>query len=302
MATHKKGGLGRGLQALMGASENMTAANHAEHAINVENPAGNLQLISRDQMQAGKYQPRSHMDETALAELAHSISTQGLMQPIVVRSIGDNRYEIIAGERRYRAAGIAGLTEVPVLIKDVDDEHALSLALIENIQREDLNPLEEAQGLQRLIREFNYTHDTCAAAIGRSRSAVSNLLRLLNLAPTVQTMLLAGDIDMGHARALLSLESAQQIMLAQEINARRMSVRDTEKRVQAILNGEEIGAKKDKMRVVSGDIIRIEQQLSDSLGADVMIKMGAKNKGKMTIAFGNLDTLEGILAKIAPQE
>jgi ParB family transcriptional regulator, chromosome partitioning protein len=224
------------------------------------------------------------------------------MQPITVRPIGADRFEIIAGERRYRAAGIAGLTEVPVLIRELDDQQALSLALIENIQREDLNPLEEAQGLQRLIAEFGYTHDTCASAIGRSRSAVSNLLRLLNLAQPVQTMLLAGDIDMGHARALLSLPSAEQIMLAQEIATRRMSVRDTEKRVQAILAGEETGHRKDKMRVVSGDIIRIEQQLSDSLGAEVMIKMGAKNKGKMVINFGNLDTLEGILAKIAPQE
>ena len=300
MATQKKSGLGRGLQALMGASETMSAA--ASQTSAAENPAGHLQLIARDQLQAGKYQPRSHMDETALAELAHSIRTQGLMQPILVRQIGVDKYEIIAGERRYRAAGLAGLNEIPVLIKNVDDENALSLALIENIQREDLNPLEEAQGLQRLIKEFNYTHETCASAIGRSRSAVSNLLRLLNLAPTVQTMLLAGDIDMGHARALLSLDSAQQIMLATEINARRMSVRDTEKRVQAILNGEMLNGKKDKMRIVSGDIIRIEQQLSDSLGADVIIKMGAKNKGKMTISFGNLDTLEGILAKIAPQE
>lgn len=292
MATQKKG-LGRGLQALMGASETMTQAS-------VNNPAGNLQLLPRTQLQAGKYQPRSQMDESALAELAHSITTQGIMQPIVVRPIGDDKYEIIAGERRFRAAGLAGLTEVPVLIKNVGDEQALSLSLIENIQREDLNPLEEAQGLQRLIREFDYTHDSCATAIGRSRSAVSNLLRLLNLAPAVQTMLLASDIDMGHARALLSLDAAQQIMLATEINARRLSVRDTEKRVHAIVQGE-TSQPKDKMRVVSGDIIRIEQQLSDSLGAEVMIKMGAKNKGKMTIAFGNLDTLEGILAKIAPQ-
>ena len=295
MVTNKKGGLGRGLQALMGASETMTSAAAAE------NPAGNLQLLPREQLQAGKYQPRSQMDESALAELTHSIVTQGIMQPIVVRPIGDNKYEIIAGERRFRAAGLAGLTEVPVLIKNVGDEQALSLSLIENIQREDLNPLEEAQGLQRLIREFDYTHDSCAAAIGRSRSAVSNLLRLLNLAPAVQTMLLAGDIDMGHARALLSLDAAQQIMLATEINARRLSVRDTEKRVQAILQGDS-SQPKDKMRIVSGDIIRIEQQLSDSLGAEVMIKMGAKNKGKMTIAFGNLDTLEGILAKIVVPE
>ncbi|TDR32521.1 ParB/RepB/Spo0J family partition protein [Hydromonas duriensis] len=292
MVTKQKKGLGRGLESLLGASNSMNQQAHDA----AENPAGNLQMLARDKMQAGKYQPRNHMDETALTELASSIASNGLMQPITVRAIGNDLYEIIAGERRYRAAGIAGLTEVPVLIVDVDDKQALSLALIENIQREDLNPLEEAQGLQRLIAEFNYTHDTCASAIGRSRSAVSNLLRLLNLAPAVQTMLLAGDIDMGHARALLSLESAQQVMLAQEINARRLSVRDTEKRVQAILKGE--GDKKEKMRVVSGDIIRLEQQLSDCLGAAVSLKMGKKNQGKMVIEFANLDVLDGIMAKL----
>lgn len=302
MVTKGKKGLGRGLEALMGASNAMNQQ-HTPTAVSVEdNPAGNLQMVARDRIQAGKYQPRSHMDETALAELAASITANGLMQPIIVRAIASDRYEIIAGERRYRAAGIAGMSEVPVLIKEVSDQDALSLALIENIQREDLNPLEEAQGIQRLIREFDYTHESCAQAIGRSRSAVSNLLRLLNLAPPVQTMLLAGDIDMGHARALLSLDAAQQIMLAQEVCAKRLSVRDTEKRVQAILNGEPAEDRRDKMRVVSGDIIRIEQQLSDVLGADVMIKLGAKNKGKMTISFGNLDTLEGILSKIVPAE
>ncbi|MCE1160964.1 MAG: ParB/RepB/Spo0J family partition protein, partial [Burkholderiales bacterium] len=211
MASKGKKGLGRGIDALLGGSHSMNVLNDAHKAELEHNPAGQLTLLSRDVLQAGKYQPRSHMDETALNELADSIREQGLMQPIIVRSIGNERYEIIAGERRYRAAGIAGLTEVPVLIKEVDDKNALSLALIENIQREDLNAIEEAQGLQRLIQEFNYTHETCAQAIGRSRSAVSNLLRLLNLAPAVQTMLLAGDVEMGHARALLSLEAAQQI-------------------------------------------------------------------------------------------
>lgn len=296
MVTKVKKGLGRGLESLLGSSNTMNQNAHDAEP----NPAGQLQMLARDKIQAGKYQPRSHMDETALSELASSIAVNGLMQPITVRAIDSSRYEIIAGERRYRAAGIAGLTEVPVLIIEVDDKTALSLSLIENIQREDLNPLEEAQGLQRLISEFQYTHDTCATAIGRSRSAVSNLLRLLNLAPAVQTMLLAGDIDMGHARALLSLDSAQQVMLAQEVNARRLSVRDTEKRVQAILKGEEESGK-SKIRVVSGDIIRLEQQLSDSLGAAVSLKMGKKNQGKMVIEFSNLDILEGIMAKIAPQ-
>ena len=229
------------------------------------------------------------------------------MQPIIVRSIGNERYEIIAGERRYRAAGIAGLTEVPVLIKEVDDKNALSLALIENIQHEDLNAIEEAQGLQRLIHEFDYTHETCAQAIGRSRSAVSNLLRLLNLAQPVQTMLLAGDVEMGHARALLSLDSAQQVMLAQEIANKRLSVREAEKRVQQIQTQIQKGEGEQnqhtaKNRAISGDIKALQEKLSDALGAQVDIKMGAKNKGKMTIAFANLDILDGIIHKIVPNE
>ena len=298
MATKSKKGLGRGIDALLGGSHSMNAINEAHNAELDKNPAGQLTMLARDAMQAGKYQPRSHMDETALNELAESIREQGLMQPIIVRSIGANKYEIIAGERRYRAAGIAGLTEVPVLIKEVDDKNALSLALIENIQREDLNAIEEAQGLQRLIREFDYTHETCAQAIGRSRSTVSNLLRLLNLAQPVQTMLLAGDVEMGHARALLSLEAAQQIMLAQEIANRRLSVRDAEKRVAQVQKGEgENTSKATKTRVITGDIKALQEKLSDTLGAQVTIKMGTKNKGKMTIAFGNLDVLDGIIAK-----
>ena len=307
MATKSKKGLGRGIDALLGGSHSMNALNEAHNAELDKNPAGQLTMLARDLMQAGKYQPRSHMDETALNELADSIKEQGLMQPIIVRSIGNERYEIIAGERRYRAAGIAGLTEVPVLIKEVDDKNALSLALIENIQREDLNAIEEAQGLQRLIHEFDYTHETCAQAIGRSRSAVSNLLRLLNLAQPVQTMLLAGDVEMGHARALLSLDAAQQIILAQEIANKRLSVRDTEKRVQQIQTQIQKGEGEQnqhtaKNRAISGDIKSLQEKLSDALGAQVDIKMGAKNKGKMTIAFANLDILDGIIHKIVPNE
>ncbi len=307
MATKNKKGLGRGIDALLGGSHSMNALNEAHNAELDKNPAGQLTMLARDVLQAGKYQPRSHMDETALNELADSIKEQGLMQPIIVRSIGNERYEIIAGERRYRAAGIAGLTEVPVLIKEVDDKNALSLALIENIQREDLNAIEEAQGLQRLIREFDYTHETCAQAIGRSRSAVSNLLRLLNLAQPVQTMLLAGDVEMGHARALLSLDAAQQIILAQEIANKRLSVRDTEKRVQQIQTQIQKGEGEQnqhtaKNRAISGDIKALQEKLSDALGAQVDIKMGAKNKGKMVIAFGNLDVLDGIIHKIVPNE
>ena len=307
MATKSKKGLGRGIDALLGGSHSMNALNEAHNAELDKNPAGQLTMLARDLMQAGKYQPRSHMDETALNELADSIKEQGFMQPIIVRSIGNERYEIIAGERRYRAAGIAGLTEVPVLIKEVDDKNALSLALIENIQREDLNAIEEAQGLQRLIREFDYTHETCAQAIGRSRSAVSNLLRLLNLAQPVQTMLLAGDVEMGHARALLSLDSAQQVMLAQEIANKRLSVREAEKRVQQIQTQIQKGEGEQnqhtaKNRAISGDIKALQEKLSDALGAQVDIKMGAKNKGKMTIAFANLDILDGIIHKIVPNE
>ena len=307
MATKSKKGLGRGIDALLGGSHSMNALNEAHNAELDKNPAGQLTMLARDVLQAGKYQPRSHMDETALNELADSIKEQGLMQPIIVRSIGNERYEIIAGERRYRAAGIAGLTEVPVLIKEVDDKNALSLALIENIQREDLNAIEEAQGLQRLIHEFDYTHETCAQAIGRSRSAVSNLLRLLNLAQPVQTMLLAGDVEMGHARALLSLDAAQQIILAQEIANKRLSVRDTEKRVQQIQTQIQKGEGEQnqhtaKNRAISGDIKSLQEKLSDALGAQVDIKMGAKNKGKMTIAFANLDILDGIIHKIVPNE
>ena len=307
MATKSKKGLGRGIDALLGGSHSMNALNEAHKAELEHNPAGQLTMLARDVMQAGKYQPRSHMDETALNELADSIREQGLMQPIIVRSIGNERYEIIAGERRYRAAGIAGLTEVPVLIKEVDDKNALSLALIENIQREDLNAIEEAQGLQRLIHEFDYTHETCAQAIGRSRSAVSNLLRLLNLAQPVQTMLLAGDVEMGHARALLSLDSAQQVMLAQEIANKRLSVREAEKRVQQIQTQIQKGEGEQnqhtaKNRAISGDIKALQEKLSDALGAQVDIKMDAKNKGKMTIAFANLDILDGIIHKIVPNE
>lgn len=309
MVTKNKKGLGRGIDALLGGSQSMNAQHEQnetqreqEQQRQTPNPAGQLRLLSREVLQAGQYQPRSHMDETALNELAQSIREQGMMQPIIVRSIAQGRYEIIAGERRYRAAGIAGLTEVPVLIKEVDDKNALSLALIENIQREDLNAIEEAQGLQRLIQEFNYTHETCAQAIGRSRSAVSNLLRLLQLAEPVQTMLLAGDIEMGHARSLLSLEPAHQIMLAQEISNKRLSVREAEKKVQEHQRNPHKSEPRNAQKSISGDVKALQQKLSDALGAQVEIKMGAKNKGKMTIAFGNLDVLDGIIAKIADTE
>lgn len=248
-------------------------------------------------MQAGKYQPRTRMDEGALQELAASIRAQGVMQPILVRSIGDDRYEIIAGERRFRAAKLAGLEEVPVLVKNVPDQAAAAMALIENIQREDLNPLEEAQGIQRLLDEFDFTHEQAAESVGRSRSAVSNLLRLLNLATPVQTMLLAGDLDMGHARALLAVDAATQIQLANQVVNKRMSVRETEKLVSSTTK--EAPATKARAANDGGrDTRRLEEELSDLLSANVKIKMGGRGRGKLQIDFGDLDALEGILGRL----
>ncbi len=263
-------------------------------AVKIEGAPNTLPLT---QMQAGKYQPRTRMDEGALQELAASIRAQGLMQPILVRPIGAGRYEIIAGERRFRAANIAGLTEVPVLVKDVPDQAAAAMALIENIQREDLNPLEEAQGIQRLLDEFNFTHEQAAESVGRSRSAVSNLLRLLNLAAAVQTMLLAGDLDMGHARALLAVDAATQIQLAHQVVNRRLSVRETEKLVAATTKA--VPTVKAKVAQDGGrDTRRLEEELSDLLAATVKIKVGRRGRGQLTVDFGDLDSLEGILLRL----
>jgi ParB family transcriptional regulator, chromosome partitioning protein len=293
MATKKSKGLGRGLDALLGGSSDITEA--------VPSMPGAPSALHVSQMQAGKYQPRTRMDEGALNELAASIKAQGLMQPILVRPVGHNgadKYEIIAGERRFRAAQLAGLTEVPVLVKEVDDQAAAAMALIENIQREDLNPLEEAQGIQRLITDFDFTHEQAAGAVGRSRSAVSNLLRLLNLAKPVQTMLMAGDIDMGHARALLATDAATQITLANQIVAKRMSVRDAEKLVTRAAAEQAAGAKPRASKEKSRDITRLEEELSDALATQVAIKLGAKNKGQLIIDFANLDALDDLLGKL----
>ena len=287
-ATMKKKGLGRGLEALLGGSSDITEAVRSEGLPNV---------LRLDSMQAGKYQPRTRMDEGALQELAASIRAQGVMQPILVRSIGDDRYEIIAGERRFRAAKLAGLEEVPVLVKNVPDQAAAAMALIENIQREDLNPLEEAQGIQRLLDEFDFTHEQAAESVGRSRSAVSNLLRLLNLATPVQTMLLAGDLDMGHARALLAVDAATQIQLANQVVNKRMSVRETEKLVSSTTK--EVPTTKARAANDGGrDTRRLEEELSDLLSANVKIKMGGRGRGKLQIDFGDLDALEGILGRL----
>ncbi len=286
--TKKKKGLGRGLEVLLGSAPDLSS----------DSPL--VSPLSMARLKAGKYQPRSRMDEGALNDLAASIREQGVMQPILVRpledTVGGKRYEIIAGERRFRAAQIAGLKEIPAIVKNVDDRAAAAMALIENMQREDLNPLEEATGIQRLIHDFNFTHEQAAQSVGRSRSAVTNLLRLLNLTEPVQTMLTAGDIDMGHARALLGVEGAVQIALATQIVAKRLSVREAEKLVAQEINRQNNPPKPVKEK--SQDLVNLETELSDLLATKVSFKVGAKGKGKLVIDFANLDVLDGLLAKI----
>lgn len=303
MVTKKPKGLGRGLEALLGpkVDDAAVAAANAKQ--------GEPNTLPLDQLVPGMYQPRTRMDEGALYELAESIKAQGIMQPILVRKLesGKNagKYEIIAGERRSRAAKLAGLNEVPVLVRNVPNEAAAAMALIENIQREDLNPLEEAQGLNRLIKEFGLTHELAAQAVGRSRSAASNLLRLLNLANPVQTMLMAGDIDMGHARALLALDRATQITAANQISAKKLSVREAEslvKKLSAEFNLVPQKPKKEKTR----DMKRVEEELSDLLTAqvEVRVKKRVKRNGKLedmgevAIQFGSLDALNGLIDKL----
>lgn len=291
MATKKLKGLGRGLDALLGGDAHDTPAA----------PAGSPSTLAVTRIQAGKYQPRTRMDDGSLSELAASIKSQGIMQPVLVRPIagaGEVGYEIIAGERRFRAAQLAGLEEIPVLVREVDDQNAAAMALIENIQREDLNPLEEAQGIARLISEFDFTHEQAAHAVGRSRSAVSNLLRLVNLAQPVQTMLMAGDIDMGHARALLAVDAASQIALANHVIAKRLSVRETEKLVARTLEEQNAPAAAPRQKEKSGDIVRLEEELSDRLATPVAFKMGPKGKGQMIIDFADLDILESVLTRL----
>ena len=277
-------GLGRGLDSLLGEDRATPSPSTA--------PA----TLPLDRLQAGKYQPRTRMNAEALSELAASIKEQGVMQPILVRPIGTDRYEIIAGERRFRAAQMAGLDEVPVLVKPVADTAALAMALIENIQREDLNPLEEAQGVQRLIREFEFTHEQAAAAIGRSRSATSNLLRLLNLAKPVQDLLMDGHIDMGHARALLATDSAHQIQFANRIVAKGLSVREAETLVAHASKPAEAARSNRPPR--SRDIVRLEEELADALGATISLSANAQGRGKIVIGFASLDQLDGIVERL----
>lgn len=272
-------GLGRGLDALLSEGETQEGER--------------LLTLPVEALSPGKYQPRTRMDETALAELAESIKAQGLMQPILARSIPGGRYEIIAGERRWRASQLAGLKEVHALVRDVPDAAALKMALIENIQREDLNPLEEAQGLHRLIQEFEMTHQSAAESVGRSRAAVSNLLRLLNLSKPVQAMLMDGKLDMGHGRALVPLSAAKQVEAADEVAKRGLSVREAERLVARLLNPpKRIAPEKDR------DVLRLEESLSERLGSRVAIHANRKGVGRVVIEFGGLDQLDELLKRI----
>jgi ParB family transcriptional regulator, chromosome partitioning protein len=340
MVTKRPKGLGRGLEALLGPTFDENAATNAANlaaakAAELANPGTPSTLMLTD-LVAGQYQPRTRMDEGALYELAESIKAQGIMQPILVRRLSDEQarlhrnkeqqsgrsaeasstsgtvrpvYEIIAGERRFRASKLAGLDSVPVLVREVPDEAAAAMALIENIQREDLNPLEEAQGLQRLVKEFALTHEQAAQAVGRSRAAASNLMRLLNLADPVQTMLMAGDIDMGHARALLALDRAHQISAANQISAKKMSVREAEslvKKLSAEFNLVASKPKKEKSR----DLKRVEEELSDLLTAQVEIRVKKRVKrhgkfeemGELSVQFGSMDELNGLIDRLRGKE
>lgn len=311
MATKKQKGLGRGLEALLGpiASEQTDAADASNNSASSSVAPGLPASLRLSDLVPGQYQPRTHMDEGALYELAESIKAQGIMQPILVRRLSsgehDGKYEIIAGERRFRAAGLAGLDSVPVLVRDVPDESAAAMSLIENIQREDLNPLEEAQGLQRLVKEFGLTHELAAKAVGRSRSAASNLLRLLNLAEPVQAMLMAGDLDMGHARALLALDRAAQITVGNQIVAKKMSVRDAESLVKKL--GEEFSLKPQRLvKEKSRDTRLIEEELSDLLMAEVEVRVKKQVKrhgrrddvGEVAIGFSSMDELNGLIERL----
>lgn len=278
----KPKGLGRGLDALL--AGDMGTVGEADA----------LRMLRVNQLQPGKYQPRAYMDNAALETLADSIKAQGIMQPILVREIGDERYEIIAGERRWRASQLAGLDEVPVLVREIADESALAMALIENIQRENLNPLEEALGIKRLVDEFAMTHEQAAQAVGRSRVAVSNLLRLLTLSQPVQDMLMHNKLDMGHARALIGLEPAQQVMLANKTIQNDLSVREVERAAKQPT--QHVAKPKTQVR---DDVAILEERLSDMLGATVSIAGKANGSGTLKIQYSHLDQLDDIIAKLS---
>jgi len=308
MVTKKPKGLGRGLEALLGPTFNSNAVISEEDKV-VPNPT----VLLLDQMVAGVYQPRTRMDEGALYELAESIKAQGIMQPILVRRLDAEQaaaknaeFEIIAGERRFRAARLAGLDSVPVLVRDVPNEAAAAMSLIENIQREDLNPLEEAQGLQRLVSEFGLTHELAAQAVGRSRSAASNLLRLLNLAEPAQAMLMAGDIDMGHARALLSLDKGTQITAANQIAGKKLSVREAEALVKKLASEFSHAPSARRAAEKPRDLQRVEEELADLLTSEVEVRIKKRSKrggktdvsGELAIHFGSMDALNGLIERL----
>ena len=295
MAT-KKTGLGRGLEALLGGSNRSPSPTQATQA---ELAGEGLRRIAIDELHAGKYQPRTGMDPARLTELAESIKAQGVIQPIVAREVGRNKYEIIAGERRWRAAKQAGLADVPVVLRDVDDRSVIAMALIENIQREDLNPLEEAVALSRLIDEFSLTHQNAAEAVGRSRAAVSNLLRLLELPEEIRALLEARQLEMGHARALLTLAAPAAISLAKEAAEHGLSVREVERRAQQLAQGK-LPTRKDAKpaKKADADIVALERELSERLNAKVDVQHGRGGRGKLVIQYHGLDALEGILEKI----
>ncbi len=304
MAIKKTNRLGRGLSALLGAEvpasiPTPAKASAAEAQREKQQTGPEVREIDIGQLKAGKYQPRTLMEQEKLQELSESIRQQGVISPIIVRPTAGGRYEIIAGERRYRASKLAGKKTVPAIVRDVDDKNALAMALIENMQREDLNAIEEALGVSRLIEEFGYTHEQAAEAIGRSRSATSNLLRLLNLTEVVKQMLSDGKIDMGHARALLALSGADQIQVANEIVAKELSVRETE-RLIARLSEKEATPQPKKEK--SADDRILEERLADSIGAPVHVVYGKKGRGKIVIDFADLDDLDALIAKLAPEK
>ncbi|NOT84911.1 MAG: ParB/RepB/Spo0J family partition protein [Methylococcaceae bacterium] len=274
----KKRGLGRGLDALLGEASTQVAKNQLQH-------------LPVEFLQRGKYQPRKDIDPEKLQELANSIKAQGIVQPIVVRRIEQNRYEIVAGERRWRAAQLAGLAEVPVIVSEVDDRAAMAIALIENIQREDLNPLEEAEALRRLLDEFAMTHQQIADSVGKSRATISNLLRLLDLQPEIKLLLLRHDLEMGHARALLALQGQQQVVVGAKIAADHLTVRAAEKLIKTILEGKPTSP----IKTVDLDTLRLQEQLTSILGAKVKIAHKDNGQGNITIAYSSLDELDGIM-------
>lgn len=289
MAAKKRESLGRGLDALLGSTDTSTARGSAETG------NGELQSLAVTSINAGKYQPRRHFDEALLGELAESIKTQGVLEPVIVRKSGPGRYELIAGERRWRASQIAGLAEIPALVREIDDRSAIAIALIENIQRQDLSPLEEAQSLARLIAEFKLTHQHAADAVGRSRAAVSNLLRLLELPEEIRKLLDDGELEMGHGRALLTLPAARAVALARKAVDQQWSVRELEQAVRLSSEppkGKPAKAKRD------ADIVALESQLAEKLGARVALNHGRGGRGKVVIHYHSLDELDGILGRI----